>query len=194
MVIKLRCAGVPALTMALVCVAAGALWAQTMSMGSGGNGMSMMSGMDGAEVPRVPPVAGYAEGERIFFIHTEVSDPEIGKLMTEMMGSPVPVVPAPALADAEMLARVWAFTNGVQPEGPRGPLGFQPDVFDAPAGSDGYTPLRRLLLLTRQSGSEPRLLTSAEQVEAAIRSGEVTEEPAGVVVNAPFLTWPGGRR
>lgn len=81
--------------------------------------MDMMGGADLSQIPRIPPVAGYAEGELIYFIHTEVSDPKIGDIMTEMMGSPVPVVPALAEAPEEMLANVYVFTNGVQPAGPR---------------------------------------------------------------------------
>ena len=34
--------------------------------------MKMMAPTD---VPTVPPVAGYSEGERILFLHTEASDP-----------------------------------------------------------------------------------------------------------------------
>jgi hypothetical protein len=171
-----------------------AVAAQSMSMGSGGGGMMMIGEMDTSQVPRVPPVAGYAEGVQIFFIHTEVSDPEIGRIMTGMMGSPVPVVPSLAEAGEGLLARVWAFSNGVQPKGPRGPLDFQPDVFDHPVGSDGYRPLRMLYLATWADGAASRLLTSAADVEAAIAAGELTEERTGVVVNAPFLTWPGGQR
>jgi hypothetical protein len=93
-----------------------------------------------------------------------------------------------------MLARVWAFTNGVQPDGPRGPLGFQPDIFDNPVGTNGYRPLRSLILVTWSEGSEPRLLTSSAALEASIAQGEVTVEETGIVVNAPLLTWPGGQR
>lgn len=168
--------------------------AQSMNMGSTSGGMSMMEDVDTSKIPRVPPVAGYAEGELIYFIHTEVSDPEIGLVMTDMMGSPVPVVPELADAPASMLARVWAFTNGVQPDGPRGPLDFQPDIFDHPVGTDGYRPLRRLILVTWGDGSEPRLLTSAADLDDAIANGELAVENTAVVVNAPLLTWPGGKR
>ncbi|TCD13232.1 DUF7482 domain-containing protein [Oricola cellulosilytica] len=82
----------------------------------------------------------------------------------------------------------------MEPDGPRGPLNYQPDVFDHPVGSDGYSPLRRLLLATWVGGAEPRLLTSAEEVDAAIAGGEIAEERTDVVVNAPFLTWKGGQR
>lgn len=157
--------------------------------------MNMMMGdMDMSAIPRIPPVAGYAAGERIFFLHTEVSDPEIGRIMTEMMGSPVPVVPALAAAPQDMLATVYAFANGLQPDGPRGPLDYQPDVFDHPPGSAGYTPLRRIVIVTWRDGAEPRILKSAAEVTAALQAGDLSAEEPGVVVNMPFLTWPGGQR
>jgi hypothetical protein len=89
-------------------------------------------------------------------MHTEVSDPEIGTVMTDMMGSPVPVVQELADAPTSMLARLWAFTNGVQPKGPRGPLDFQPDIFDLPVGTSGYRPLRALFLVTWSGGGRNR--------------------------------------
>lgn len=165
-----------------------------MGMMEDGGGMSMMGGIDISGIPQAPPVAGYSEGERIFFIHTEVSDPEIGVVMTEMMGSPVPVVPSLADAPESMLATVWAFTNGIKPDGPRGPLEFQPDVFDHPVGTDGYRPLRALFLVTWGDGATPRLLPSAAEVEAAIAANEVSVAATSIVVNAPLLTWPGGQR
>jgi len=154
----------------------------------------MMGDMDMSEVPHIPPVAGYAEGEQIFFLHTEVSDPEISRIMTEMMDSPVPVVASLAKAPEEMLAIVYAFTNGVQPDGPRGPLDFQPDVFDNPPGTPGYTPLRKIVLVTWRDSTTPRLLKSAVEVAAALEAGEIAVEEPGVVVNMPFVTWPGGQR
>lgn len=194
-------------SLVLLAVAAGPVAAQSaqtkpgkkkstsMEMMSGKKkGMSMMMGMDASKIPRVPPVAGYAEGRRIFFIHTEVSDPKIGRIMTDMMNSPVPVVPSLAAAGEDMVASVWAFTNGVRPKGPRGPLDFQPDVFDHPVGSDGYRPLRRIHLVTWAEGARARLLKSAREVRAAMAAGEVAVERTDVVVNMPFLTWPGGKR
>jgi hypothetical protein len=169
--------------------------AQTMSMDlDSGSGMNMMGAIDIATIPRVPPVTGYAEGERIFFLHTEVSDVNIGRIMTDMMASPVPVVPSLSEAPASMLTTVYAFTNGVQPEGPRGPLDFQPDVFDHPVGSEGYSPLRAIHLVTWQDGIAPRLLTSAADVETAVNANEISIENTGIVVNMPFVTWPGGQR
>ncbi len=157
---------------------------------------SPMAGM-GMEVdaPRVPPVTGYAEGEEIHFIHPEASDEQLAKALTQMMGgSPVLVVPALAEVPESALATVYAFTNGVVPEGAVGPLGFQPDVFDNPPGTEGYSPLRAVNLVTWDESATPRVLTSAAEVQAAVEQGELTIEETGIVVNMPFLTWPGGQR
>lgn len=179
--------------MLLALLASGPLYANSDGMGSGMT-MPMMGGMDTANIPRLPPVAGYAEGQRIFFVHTETSDAAIAKTLTDMMGSPVPVVAALAAAPDTMLANVYVFQNGLQPDGPRGPLDYQPDVFDSPAGSATYTPLRRIMLVNWNDAANARLLTSAAEVEAAQSSGEITIADSAIVVNMPFLTWPGGQR
>lgn len=153
-----------------------------------------MEGMDMSgqgDAPTVPAGMAYAEGEEIRFIHTEVSDPEVAKLLTDMMDSPVLVVPSLAQVPQEALANVYVLTNG--PAG-MGPLGFAPDVFDNPPGSEGYTPLRALNLVTWTDEGKARELRSAAEVLAAEQAGEVTIEQPGVVINMPFITWPGGER
>ena len=147
-----------------------------------------------AGAPAIPPVTGYSEGREILFLHTETSDPKIAKLLTDMMGSPVLHVPSLAQVPGESLARVYVYKNGPKPDGPRGPLGFQPDVFDNPPGQPGYRPLRRVLLVTWKDEKTARLHKSAAEVKEAMRRGEITVEDSGIVVNMPFLTWPGGRR
>lgn len=142
-------------------------------------------------IPTVPPVKGYAEGQEIFFIHTEASDPQVAEVLTGMMGSPVLVVPSLALAPETMLAKVFVFTNGIQGGGP---MGFQPDVFDRPPGDPGYTPLRALQLVTWKDPAAARELKSAAEIRAAEAKGQVTISLPGVVINMPFLTWPAGHR
>lgn len=143
------------------------------------------------EGPVVPLVKGYSEGEEIRFLHTEASDPEIAQTLTGMMGSPVLLVPSLAEAPESMLANVYVFTNGLEGTGP---LGFQPDIFDSPAGSEGYSPLRAVNLVTWEDPASARELTSAEEVLEAEAQDEVTLEQPGVVVNMPMVTWPGGQR
>ena len=139
----------------------------------------------------IPPVTAYTEGMEIKFIHTEASDPKIAELLTNMMRSPVLTVAALASAPESMLANVYVFKNGVRGAGP---FGFQPDVFDHPAGTKGYRPLRSVLLVTWKSEAAARTLKSAAEVKKAIDDGEISLETPGVVVNMPLLTWPGGRR
>lgn len=147
-----------------------------------------------SDQPAMPAVSGYAEGEQVLFLHTAASDPEIAGLLTDMMGSPVLTVPALANVPDGALGQVYVFTNGLETEGARGPLGFQPDVFDNMPGSEGYSPLRTIVLATWDDAASARLLTSAEAVEQARQAGDLTVETPGVVVNMPMLTWPGGRR
>jgi hypothetical protein len=139
----------------------------------------------------LPAGKAWAEGKEIYFVHTETSDPGVAEKLTNMMQSPVILVPSLANVPDESLANVYVFTNGV--EG-KGPFGFQPDVFDNPPGTDGYTPLRRLNLITWKDAAKARELKSASEVLDAESSGEITIEQPGVVINMPFVVWDGGKR
>ena len=142
-------------------------------------------------VAQIPAGKAYAEGEEIFFSHTEASDPAIADKLTNMMKSPVLHVPALANVPAESLADVYVFENGVSG---KGPLGFQPDVFDNPPGSAGYSPLRQIILVKWADGAQARELKSEAEIDQAKASGELTTTASGVVVNMPFMVWDGGKR
>jgi len=150
------------------------------------------SGKEGGQFASIPAGKGYAEGYEIYFAHTEASDVNIAKTLTDMMKSPVLLVPSLAEAPDSMLAHVYVFENGVKGTGP---LGFQPDVFDAPPKiSDKYTPLRRLITVRWNDSATPRELKAAAEIAAAQEQGELTTIPTKVVINRPFLTWYGGQR
>lgn len=138
-----------------------------------------------------PLVLGLYEGEELFFIHTEISDPDVAALLTEMMGPQVVVVTELANAPNDLVDELFVFTNGVSGTGP---LGFQPDVFASVPGDADYRPLRAIQLVTWQPGTTPRLLGSAQAVREAMTVGEVMVESSGIVVNAPVLVWHGGNR
>jgi hypothetical protein len=139
----------------------------------------------------VPPVNGYAEGQKVLFIHTEASDAEVANKLTAMKGSPVFFIPSLAQTPESALANVYVFTNGVKGEGP---FGFQPDVFDNPPGTPEYSPLRALNLVAWKNPSAARVLKSATEVKEAEAKGEVAIQRPGVVINMPMLKWPGGQR
>lgn len=140
---------------------------------------------------QLPAGRAYAEGKEIYFSHTEASDPGIAETLTNMMKSPVIYVPALAKTPAEALADVYVFENGLAG---KGPLGFQPDVFDSPPGSEGYSPLRQIILVKWADGAQARELKSEAEVLEAQTAGEVTTSPSGVVANMPFMVWDGGKR
>lgn len=139
----------------------------------------------------LPAGKAFAEGKEIYFVHTETSDADIAALLSDMMASPVLEVPGLADVPESALANVYVFDNGL--EG-MGPLGFQADVFDNPPGTDGYSPLRRLNVVTWVDPAKARLLTSVAEILAAESAGEVTIAQPGVVINMPFVVWDGGQR
>ncbi len=149
------------------------------------------SGATAGSYAQVPAGRAYAEGKEIYFTHTEASDQAIAETLTNMMNSPVLHVPALAEVPEGSLANVYVFENGVTGDGP---LGFQPDVFNNPPGSEGYSPLRQIILVKWADGVQARELKAESDVLAAQTAGELTTSPAGVVVNMPFITWDGGKR
>ena len=139
----------------------------------------------------LPAGKAYAEGKEIYFVHTEASDAGVAEKLTNMMKSPVILVPSLANVPEEALSNVYVFTNGVEGSGP---FGFQADVFDNPPGSDAYTPLRSLNVISWADSAAARELKSAAEVLEAESNGELTIEQPGVVINMPFVVWDGGQR
>jgi hypothetical protein len=149
------------------------------------------SAKDGGQFASIPVGRAYADGQEIFFTHTEASDPAIAEKLTTMMKSPVLLVPSLAEAPQSMVANVYVFENGLKG---KGPLGFQPDVFDNPPGKDGYSPLRQIILTKWQNESQAREMTSSADILSAAASGELGTQKTGVIVNMPFMVWQGGQR
>lgn len=147
----------------------------------------------GQEMPTalLPAGMAYAEGQEIYFVHTEASDSEVAQLLSDMMSSPVLLVPALAETPENALADVYVFDNGLAGEGP---LGFQPDVFNHPPGTEGYSPLRRLNVVTWEDASLARLLKSETEIMAALAADQLSIAQPGVVINMPFVVWDGGKR
>lgn len=139
----------------------------------------------------IPVDKGYAEGSEIYFTHTEVSDAALAEKMAAGMQSPVLYVPTLAHVTDHALANVYVFTNGV----PGASMsGLQPSVFDNPAGTEGYSPLRRLNVVIWADETKARELKTAAEVLQAAEAGELTIKQPGVVINMPFIVWDGGQR
>lgn len=89
---------------------------------------------------------------------------------------------------------VFVFMFGILSLSACTPKGEEMPTALLPAGIQGYSPLRRLNVVSWIDASTARLLKSASEVLEAQQAGEVTIEQPGVVVNMPFVVWDGGKR
>jgi len=139
----------------------------------------------------LPAGKGYADNQIIYFIHTETSDAKISETLTKMMSSPVLFVPSLSSVPEEALANVYVFANGIAGSGP---LGFQSDVFDNPPGTDGYTPLRKLNVVSWNNPGESIEVKSASDLVTLQEQGKIKIDQPGIVINMPFILWKDGKR
>lgn len=153
--------------------------------------VSACSSAPGPQYAEIPAGRAYADGEEIFFSHTEVSDPGVAELLTNMMKSPVLVVSSLAEIPDAQLAKVYVFQNGIAGSGP---LKFQPDVFPFPPGVDGYTPLRKIIFVNWVDEAQAKELKSESEILDLVDQGALTLEESDIVVNMPFMTWKDGKR
>lgn len=145
----------------------------------------------GESFAEIPVGKAYVNGEPIFFSHTETSDADVAKVLTDMMKSPVLVVPSLAEASENITAPVYVFQNGVAG---MGPLKFQADVFPNQPGDEGYTPLRRIVFVKWTDESQAKELKSEAEILQLVDQGALTLEETNIVVNMPFITWKDGKR
>lgn len=147
---------------------------------------------------KIPVVDAYYKGEKIWFVHTDVTDAQLAETLTKMVNYRTIYAPKNAEAvDTSKLAKFYVFTNGIDHAGIEpwggGPFGFQIDIFESVPGDEGYTSLKVPYLVTWNEDARPRILSSVDELLAAEAAGELTIEESGVIVNTPVLRWPGGR-
>jgi len=167
-------------------------------MGQNMTGSEMMSGSMmknmhfNTDAPiTMPMIDGYYNGEKVYFVHTEVSDSDMAGMMSMMVNFPTLFVPELGNIPEEQTTNVYVFTNGIAGTGPYGggPFFFQIDIFDAIPGQEEYSQFRIPHLVTWSENTTPRLLTSVEELFEAQANGEASIEKTDLVVNAPMLVW-----
>lgn len=139
----------------------------------------------------IPMIDGYYNGNKVFFVHTEVSDKQMADMMTMMINFPTLHVPQLANISDANIGKVYVFTNGVSGSGPYGggPFMFQIDVFDSVPGQSDYSNFRTPYLVTWNDNATAKVLTSEEEILQAEANGELTIKNTGNVVNAPIIAW-----
>src|SRR5262245_38640805 len=137
----------------------------------------------------LPLIKGYVKGHEVFYITTEASEKAVADHLTNLTGSRVVYAPALKYAPADTLANIYEFKNGIKGTGPEG---FQPNVADSQPGDLGYSPVWRINLVEWKQGITARELKSDIDIIAARDKGELSINPANVIVNCPFVKWNGG--
>lgn len=145
-----------------------------------------------ASVPATLPLhEGYFDGESVYFVITDSSDPTHADIITESQGWTVELAPPLANAPDAALSQTYMFTNGMEGDGVHG---FQGEVFTStPAMPDTYSALTMHTHVTWNADTTPRVLMSEGDIMAAEEAGEVTLTELDVVINMPHVMWPGGQ-
>lgn len=145
-----------------------------------------------ANVPATIPMhQGFYNGESVYFIITDSSDPTHAEIITENQGWKVELAPLLANAPDAALSTTYMFTNGVEGDGVHS---FQGEVFTStPAQSETYSALTAHVHVTWNEGTQPRILDSEEMIMEAADAGEVTLADVPVVLNMPQIVWPEGK-
>lgn len=145
-----------------------------------------------ADVPVIMPmIDGYFNGNKVYFVHTEISDSAMADMMSKMINFPTLYVPELKNIPEDQMAKVYVFTNGLPGSEPYGggPFMFQIDVFDSIPGQAGYSQFRMPYLVTWNDDAKPRILTSESAILKAESNGELIIKKSTLVVNAPMITW-----
>ena len=141
-------------------------------------------------IPKVLPlVRGFADGNDVFYITTEVYDEKLANYLTNLTKSRVVYTPALKYAPPQSLANIYEFTNGIKGSGPEG---FQPNIADSQPGDINYSPLWKVNLVTWKNGTTPIELKSEQDIVNAIKNNKISIKPTEIIVNCPFVTWQDG--
>jgi len=153
-----------------VVVAAGLVAAATAAIAlAAGNGLPNIGP---AKMTNEPVYQGLYDNHIDTYMLTDVSD--------QAQATAMHINYAPAIGTIEGLPDQYF----VQGRAARGQL----TVFDSEPGASDYNPLWDEVWLTWKPGVKPVLLGSDDQIAALVQQGKLTEQDAGIVLNAPILT------
>ena len=142
----------------------------------------------------IPMIDGYYNGDKVFFIHTELSDEKMADMMTRMVNFPTLYTPNLENISVDDIGKFYVFTNGIAGTGRYGggPFFYQIDLFDTIPTSNGYSEFRVPQLVTWNEDSTPRLLTSVSELFDAETNGELSIKSADFIVHLPMIVWNSG--
>jgi hypothetical protein len=137
----------------------------------------------------IPLQKGYENGNEIYFIATDASDEETAAYATNLTGFKVNYAPALAQTPDTASGEAYAFTNGVEGDGPSG---FQLPVISGKPGDEGYSPLQVVNEVKWNDNATARELKSVQEITTAEQNGELSINSTGIIVNHPAIQWQNG--
>ena len=144
-----------------------------------------------ASVPATIPMhMGYYNGESVYYIITDSSDPTHADVITTMQEWNVELAPLLEYTPNSALSTTYFFSNGIPGDGVHN---YQNQVFTSIPGQDDYSALTSHVHVTWVDDTNARLLTSEAEILSAADSGEVVLSDLPVVLNMPLIVWPGGQ-
>ncbi|HJZ99014.1 MAG TPA: hypothetical protein VKE70_21035 [Candidatus Solibacter sp.] len=130
----------------------------------------------------MPVTVGWFNGQHVLYLSPEASDPAAGgpqANFSTLLGR---------AANTTAAVPIFVVTNFKQGNViPSAPIPTGPK-----STSLGYSPLWQVNTVTWKTGVTPFLLTSSDDVQAALASGKVTVTKTGIVVNCPVVSSPLG--
>ncbi|MEQ1686614.1 MAG: hypothetical protein ABL916_23425 [Burkholderiaceae bacterium] len=134
----------------------------------------------------LPLLAGWYDGEEVFYITTDVSDAEValakGANFVPRLAEALPAVKQSA-PQASSVDKVYGVANFAQGS----VFASAPSPVGALNRDRVYSPLWQLVTVTWLDGQTPRTLRSEEQVLDAAEKGQVRLGVTRVVLNCPIL-------
>ncbi len=144
-----------------------------------------------ANVPaQIPLHMGHYDGQDVYYIITDSSDPTHAEVITEKQGWNVELAPVLEYTPDSALSKTYFFTNGISGDGVHN---YQNQVFTSIPGQDNYSALTSHIHVTWADESNARVLTSEAEILLAAEDGEIVMSDLPVVLNMPHIVWPGGQ-
>jgi hypothetical protein len=136
---------------------------------------------------RIPAAAGWYNGERVYYITTEITDPTMarnaGITYAPRLIDAIPDYPKPPKTRT-VLERVYKFIGGEQDA-----VFASAPTPPGPSSTDAaYSPLWLAYIVHWNAGVQVRELTSEEAILAAADRQEISVERSNIVINCPIIS------
>ena len=145
-----------------------------------------------ANIPvKIPLHKGIFNSTSLYYIITDSSDKDLGKLVSEKQKWKVELAPPLAKTPETATQKIFVFTNGVTGNGI---YGFQDEVFSTtPHQESEYSPLSSVVEVSWKKGQNQAIFGSSDEILKANEVGRIEIKETGIVLNTPQIKWSDGQ-